>query len=61
LDPDELERLAVAVEELSEDQIAAELSRLPANWIVTDDELEAVVRFAVYRGPRTALRTRMLI
>ncbi|MGI8845852.1 MAG: hypothetical protein ACR2HC_06735 [Thermoleophilaceae bacterium] len=46
LDADELERLADALEALTREDIEVELSKLPSEWPVTDEELDAVADFA---------------
>lgn len=58
LDPDELERLAGALEKLAREDIEAELSKLPSEWPVTDEELDAVADFAYSRRGAVAGRLR---
>lgn len=49
---DELARLAAALDGLAREDIERELSKLPSEWPVTDEELGAVADFADYRrGP----------
>lgn len=56
LDGDELSRLADALEVLTAEEIATELSKLPRDWPVSDEELEAVTVFADARREKTAQR-----
>jgi hypothetical protein len=58
LEPDELERLATSLETLSGQEIETELSKLPADWPVTDSELDAVADFAYSRREPVAKRLR---
>jgi hypothetical protein len=61
LDPKELERLAQALEALPREDIETEVSKLPAVWPVTDEELKAVVDFADGRRAPVAVRLRALV
>jgi hypothetical protein len=61
LDPDELVRLAAALEAMSRKDIESELSKLPSNWPVTDDELAAVAGFADDRRRPVAARLRAMV
>jgi hypothetical protein len=60
LDADELERVAVAIEDATQQQLEAELAKLPPDWPVTDDELSGVVNFAIHRRTAVAERVRSL-
>ena len=61
LDRDELDRLAAALDGLSREDIDAELSKLPADWPVTDNELDAVADFAYDRRDAVAARLRAVV
>lgn len=61
LDAEEIERLAARLETVSEEEIRVELSKLPADWPVTDEELDAVLEFAVARRTAVAERLRAMI
>lgn len=61
LDAQELERLAGALEAVTEEEVVSELAKLPAEWPVTDDELEAVLDFALARRGAVAERLRAMI
>jgi hypothetical protein len=61
LDRDELGRLAGALEAITRQEIESELSKLPAEWPVSDQELEAVVDFALARREPVATRLRGLV
>jgi hypothetical protein len=55
LDPNELERLADALTNLTRATIEGELSTLPEDWPVTDHELNVLAEFIDYRrGPAAA-------
>lgn len=58
LDGEELNRLADALDALSRQEIERELSKLPSDWPVTDDELAAVADFVNYRRAAVAGRLR---
>jgi hypothetical protein len=58
LDVDEVERLAAALEGLTQEEIDVTLRTLPREWSVTDDELEAVADLAGYRARAVAARLR---
>jgi hypothetical protein len=65
-DPSGLDAVAVGefadgLEALTRPELAAALSRLPLDWPVTEDELEAVVDFADRRRLPTAGRLRTLL
>jgi hypothetical protein len=57
----ELSRLADALEALTAEDIARELSKLPSDWPVSDEELEAMVVFADARREPTVSRLCTLI
>ncbi len=61
LDRDELTRLADALDGLSQAQVEEELSKLPGDWPVTDDELAAVAEFANHRREPVAARLRAIV
>ena len=61
LEPHELERLADALEALSRRDIDDELSKLPLDWPVTDDELAAVADFVDHRRGPVAARLRAAV
>lgn len=58
LDAGELGRLADSLEALSREDIEVELSKLPSEWPVTDEELDAVADFAYSRRGAVAGRLR---
>jgi hypothetical protein len=60
LDRDELERLADRLEKLGREEMEAELSKIPAHWPVTDEELLAVIDTAHTRRAAVAERLRRL-
>jgi len=63
LDPDELNRLADALEALSREEITEALankSNISAIWRVDETDVEAVIDFAYARRPEVAARTRAL-
>jgi len=60
LDHDELTRLATELEQIAQEDIDRQLSNLPADWPVTDEELEAVATFADQRRQPVAERIRSL-
>jgi hypothetical protein len=61
LDPDELTRLADALDDLSRQDIERELSKLPRDWPVADDEFSAVAEFADHRRAAVAARLRAFV
>jgi hypothetical protein len=61
LDAHELGRLADALDGLSRHDIEGELCKLPADWPVTDDELDAVADFVDYRRGPVAARLRVIV
>jgi len=61
LDPGELDRLAGALEGLGREEIEREVSKIPADWPVSDAELAAVVDFADRRRAPVAGRLRALV
>jgi hypothetical protein len=61
LDRGELTRLADALDGLSRQDIEKELSKLPGDWPVTDDELSAVAEFAHHRRGLVAARLRAVV
>lgn len=61
LDLGELIRLVAALEELSRQDIERELSKLPREWPVTDDELAAVTDFVDHRRDPVASRLRAMV
>jgi hypothetical protein len=61
LDREELSRLAEALEALRREDIDAELSKLPKNWPVTDNDLDAAAEFADVRRVGVAARLRALV
>jgi len=61
LDPDELGRLADALEGLTLDDVENAISGLPTSWPVSDDELAAVAQFADIRKAPVAARLRSLV
>lgn len=61
LDPTEVGRLAEVLEALSKEDIDAEVSKLPASWPVTDEELAAVADFAEQRRGPVVARFRTLV
>lgn len=61
LDPAEIERLAVALENLTREEIEQYLSKLPAAWPVTDEELNVVADLADVRRASVAARLRQLV
>ena len=61
LDQDELRRLADALDGLARQEIDGELSKLPLDWPVGDDELTAVAEFVDYRRGPVAARLRGLL
>jgi hypothetical protein len=61
LDANELARLADALDGLDRHRIERELSKLPSDWPVTDDELDAVVDFVDYRRGPVAARLRVVV
>lgn len=60
LDADELDRLAAALTGVTEEEIAACASKVPAQWPVSDAELDAVVAFVFSRRLTVAGRLRAL-
>lgn len=61
LDPGELTRLADALDRLSRQEIERELSKLPSDWPVTDDDLVVVAEFADHRRGPVAERLRGMV
>lgn len=61
LDQGELTRLAHAIDGLSPQDIEKELSKLPGDWPVTDDELAAVAEFVNHRRGPVAARLRAVV
>lgn len=61
LDAAELERLADALNAVTEQEIVEVVSKLPAAWPVQDDELEALVDFVNDRRQAVAQRLRALV
>lgn len=61
LDQNELERLAAVLEILTRETIEAELSRLPKDWPVTDDELDVLAEFIDHRRGPAAARLRAAV
>lgn len=61
LDAAELTRLADALDDQSRQEIERELSKLPLDWPVTDEELAAVADFADHRRGAVAARLRALV
>ena len=61
LDQGELTRLADALDALSPQDIEEELSKLPGDWPVTDDELAAVAEFVSHRCGPVAARLRAVV
>ncbi len=61
LDSGELRRLADALDELRHEEIERELSKIPADWPVSDGELAAVVDFSDRRRAPVAGRLRALV
>lgn len=61
IDPAEVERLAHALEALAKEDLDAEISKLPASWPVTDEELAAVADFADQRRAPVAACVRTLV
>jgi hypothetical protein len=60
LDAHEIERVAAALEQATTEEMTAKLSKLPADWPVTDHELDSVVAFADHRRGAVAKRVRSL-
>jgi hypothetical protein len=61
LDASELERLAVAVEAVSEEEVLSVMAKVPADWPVTDEELEALADFVLDRRSSVAGRLRSYV
>lgn len=61
LDASEVRRLAERLEATTEQEIAACLSNIPADWPVRDDELEALAEFIHGRRQPVAQRLRALV
>jgi hypothetical protein len=61
LDAGELTRLASVLDALSRQEIEHELSKLPGDWPVADDELAAVADFVVHRRGPVAARLRAVV
>jgi hypothetical protein len=61
LDRDELTRLADALEALRPPAIEGELSKLPADWPVSDHEVEVLAEFVDHRRGQVAARLRALV
>ncbi len=61
LDGEELRRLADALDAVSRQDIERELSKLPYDWPVADDELTAVAEFADHRREPVAARLRAMV
>lgn len=61
LDPEALVAYADALEALTREGIEAEVSKLPAEWPVSDEELVAVRDFAEHRAGPAAGRLRALL
>jgi hypothetical protein len=61
LDEDELRRLADALDALSRQDIERELSKLPQDWPIADEELAAAAAFADYRRGGVAARLRAMV
>lgn len=61
LNPDEVRRLADGLDALRREELEAELSKIPAEWPVTDEELGAVVALADARRGAVAGRLRSMV
>jgi hypothetical protein len=61
LDPAELARLADRLNDLTEEEVVAAMSNLPAEWPVQEDELEALFDFVYGRRSAVAQRLRTLV
>jgi hypothetical protein len=60
LDGGELTRLADRLDEITRQDLETELSNIPPDWPVTDEELNAVAKFADSRRGNVAVRLRAL-
>jgi hypothetical protein len=60
LDRAELERLASRIEDVTEQEVESCLSKLPAGWPVSDEELQVVAEFVGGRRSGVAQRLRAL-
>jgi hypothetical protein len=58
--PEEAKRLALAIEQVSRDDIAGILCSVPASWPVSDADLEALGWFLEARAPGVSERVRSL-
>lgn len=61
MDRAETGRLADRLVALTKDEIEVEISKLPASWPVSDEELEAAIDFADQRRQGAAERLRGLL
>lgn len=61
LDPAELTRLADALDSVSREDIERELSKLPDEWPVSDEELAALASFVDHRRGPVAARIRAVV
>ncbi|HZV73776.1 MAG TPA: hypothetical protein VFF79_08685 [Conexibacter sp.] len=61
LDPDEVARLADAIEAVTKDEIDGVMSKIPLEWLVADDDLAALSDFLEARRAPVAARLRALL